>query len=194
MTLFRDHLSFAHACWRRLVQPGDIVVDATLGNGQDAAVLGALCLEGSTGALWGLDVQQAAIDASQETLRQRLTPTQMEQVHLELRSHETFPEELQPGSVRLFVYNLGYLPGGDPMLITQSETTIQSLQAACALLTPGGMISCTCYPGHPGGEREEAAVVSFASSLPRRFWTVQHIRWLNRRRGPSLVLIERLSD
>lgn len=52
---------------------------------------------------------------------------------------------------RLVAFNLGYLPGGDKGIITQSATTLLALEAAKELLLPGGVISIVAYVGHPGG-------------------------------------------
>ena len=53
-------------------------------------------------------------------------------------------------SVRMIAYNLGYLPGGNKELTTESSTTIASVKAAQEILMAGGMISITCYPGTSG--------------------------------------------
>lgn len=91
----------------------------------------------------------------------------------------------------LIVYNLGYLPGGDKTITTESSTTLESLQAAFPLIMPGGAISIACYPGHPSGKTEEENVMTFASSLDPQVWSCCHHRWLNRRNAPSLILIQR---
>ena len=70
-------------------------------------------------------------------------------------SHTTFPEEIKSGTVRLIVYNLGYLPGSDKALTTKVETTLESINHAQRLIMEGGVISVTCYPGHPEGKKEE---------------------------------------
>ena len=50
----------AHARLAEVLQPGDLAVDATLGNGHDTLFL-ANCIE-AQGCLIGFDVQQGAID------------------------------------------------------------------------------------------------------------------------------------
>lgn len=52
---------------------------------------------------------------------------------------------------RLVAFNLGYLPGGDKTLTTQSDTTLKALEAAKGILMDGGLISLVVYVGHPGG-------------------------------------------
>jgi hypothetical protein len=192
MFLHRDHLEEAHAVWKTVVRPGDLVIDAKLGKGRDAAVLASLCLREDQGQLWGLDLQRVACEMAWETLRTQVPEPLHGRIHIRCMSHASFPSDIQPNSVRLITYNLGYLPGSDGSIITLQESTLASLQQATLLIQEGGLISCTCYPGHSGGAEEEAAVLRWASTLPRSQWTVQHIRWLNRRAGPSLLLVERL--
>ncbi|PQQ18647.1 uncharacterized protein Pyn_28263 [Prunus yedoensis var. nudiflora] len=53
--------------------------------------------------------------------------------------------------IRLVAFNLGYLPGGDKPIITESETTLKALEVAKSIVVPGGLISLVVYVGHPGG-------------------------------------------
>ena len=53
--------------------------------------------------------------------------------------------------IRLVSFNLGYLPGGDKTIITESGTTLKALEVAKDILLPGGLISLVVYVGHPGG-------------------------------------------
>src|SRR6185436_10014836 len=76
--------------------------------------------------------------------------------------HQCHTQLPQDEKVKLIVYNLGYLPGGNKSLTTLTSTTLTSLNTAYALLAPGGALSITCYPGHPEGAREEAAIHSWA--------------------------------
>lgn len=100
-------------------------------------------------------------------------------------SHEVFLEK----EAHLIVYNLGYLPRGAKSTTTSVEGTLRSLQHAMSILLPGGLISITTYSGHPEGEREEAAVIQLASSLPSFQWSTLHHRWLNRKKAPALLLM-----
>lgn len=52
---------------------------------------------------------------------------------------------------RLVAFNLGYLPGGDKTIITESQTTAEAFNVAMEILMPGGLISLVVYVGHPGG-------------------------------------------
>lgn len=182
--LFQSHLDLAHRYWHQILRPGDLAVDATCGNGRDTQKL--LELVGDTGRVAALDIQDSAIEETRERC------DNAENLHLYRQCHSSFPEEVSTGTAALVVYNLGYLPGADKDLITRSSTTLQSLKAAAGLVRCGGLISVTCYPGHPGGEEETKEVLRFASSLDPAEWSVCRHQWLNRRRAPSLLLLQRM--
>jgi hypothetical protein len=177
---FKSHIDLAHRYWQHIVQPGDIVVDATCGNGQDTLFLDGL----QPSRLYALDIQEDALVNTRTLLGDSKSVT------YHLGCHSQFPEEIQSKSVKLIVYNLGYLPGGDKTLTTLSETTLLSVKRALDLVKPGGAISVTCYPGHPAGAVEENAILAWAEGLDRHTWSCCHHRWCNRAKAPSLLLIQ----
>lgn len=164
----KDHLTLAHTYWRRHLKPHDLVVDATAGNGYDTATLAALL--NHSGHLTAYDTQQAALDAtSQKT-------SSYSNITLKLSSHENIDEK----DLALVVYNLGYLPGGDKSITTQTSTTLLSLERAYQGLKLGGALSIMCYPGHLEGALEQAAILQWL----RRFKGVRHHYWKSH--SPSL--------
>lgn len=173
--LFRSHLDLAHDYWRRLIQPGDVVIDATCGNGHDTEYLATL-----TDQVYGIDIQLEAI----EKTRARV-PT----AHLIHGSHSTFPNV----SPKLIVYNLGYLPSGDKSLTTLVDSTLESVQNGLKILSPGGALSITCYPGHPEGAVEEEALLAWSRTLDPKKYAVCFHQWLNRNKSPSLLFIQTVS-
>jgi SAM-dependent methyltransferase len=193
--LFQSHLDLAHHHWERLIQGGDTVIDATCGNGHDTLLLSRLALYHplveSKGHVIGFDIQESAIQKTRDLLREHLQTEQLDRVQLIHGSHDFFPENIVARSVRLVVYNLGYLPGGNKQITTRVETTLASVKRAQELLMPGGAISLTCYPGHSEGQVEEEALLELVSSWEAREWSCCHHRWLNRRSAPSLLLIQR---
>jgi hypothetical protein len=189
--LFNSHLDLAHRYWREVLSPGDIAIDATCGNGHDTLVISQLALTEGSGALWALDIQSEALTNSRSLLERNLPEKLLKRVFFKQACHSLLPAELAESSVKLIVYNLGYRPGGDKAVTTQTETTLKSLQSAEKLLSEGGVISITCYPGHSEGAREESILVSYAAQLPPSLWSCCHHRWLNRRSAPSLLLIQK---
>jgi SAM-dependent methyltransferase len=189
--LAASHLELAHDYWRRLLQPGDLAIDATAGNGQDTLFIAKLLVKNGNGLkkqLFAIDIQPKAIAASKKLLEENL-PTQMDLIEWITASHEVFPSQITPESVKLIVYNLGYLPGGDKSLTTMLGSTLESIKNALTLLTAGGALSITCYPGHPEGKKEEESLLEFAKTLNPRQWSVLFHRYMNREASPSLLLI-----
>ena len=103
--------------------------------------------------------------------------------------HSTFPTITQP--LKLIVYNLGYLPGGDKEITTQTGSTLISLQEGLKLLTTNGIISMTCYPGHEEGNNEEKAILEWAATLHPNHYVIYYTQRLNRINPPSLLLIQK---
>lgn len=175
----------AHELWRHLVLPHDLVIDATAGNGRDTLMLAQLVTEGKVIAF---DIQEEAIMKTHQRLKEA---DLLHRVELYTQSHETFPLVLNIQSIRLIVYNLGYLPGSDKQIKTNATTSLLSLKAALPLIMPGGAISMTFYPGHNEGQEEQKILLNFVKELPPSEWMVTHIDWHNRSCAPSLLWIIR---
>jgi ubiquinone/menaquinone biosynthesis C-methylase UbiE len=127
---FKSHIDLAHRYWQDIVTFGDIVIDATCGNGHDTLMLAKLALNNDLGNVYALDIQACAIAKTKELLTHELPMDLLPRVHFIEGSHETFPDQIQEKSVKLIVYNLGYLPGGNKSLTTRTSSTLHSLAAA----------------------------------------------------------------
>lgn len=191
--LFQSHLDLARQYREKILLPGDIAVDATCGNGKDTLTLARLALTNNSGTLYAYDIQPDAIAAAQEYVHRHTSPEVFARIRFLLSDHTEFSSDIIPGSVKLLVYNLGYLPGGDKNITTKATSTIASLLSAVPLIAPHGAISITCYPGHPEGLVEEAQITQWASTLDPTEWSSCRHQWLNRRAAPSLLLLQRSS-
>jgi SAM-dependent methyltransferase len=191
--LFNSHLELAHLYWEKLVHKGDLVIDATCGNGHDTLILAQLCADLKGGLVYALDILPRAIELTQKYLHEKLPSVHFQRVRFILGCHSTFPEEIFPESVKLITYNLGYLPGGgDKTLTTTAKTTLESIKKAMLLLQPGGAISITLYPGHPEGQCEEQSVLSLVEKLNPLEWSCSHHQWINRhKKSPHLLFIQK---
>ncbi len=191
-SLFQSHLDLAHSYWRKLIQKGDTTIDATCGNGQDTLILAELCLEKEAGKVYAIDILPKAIERTRDYLQKTLDAVLLQHVSFVLGSHSQFPANIPSESVKLIVYNLGYLPGGgDKNLTTMVENTLESLKNAIKLIQSGGAISITLYPGHPEGQRETEQILSFVKELDALQWSCCHHQWMNRQKSPHLLLLQR---
>ncbi len=188
--LFQSHIDLAHSYWKKLLTPGDIAVDATCGNGHDTLTLAQFILTPTSGTLYAIDIQPEAIQKTREKIESNVPEVAHRLVTLQ-QSHQHFPEEFKILPIKLFIYNLGYLPGGNKSLTTQTSSTLESIENACSLIGSGGLISITCYPGHPEGAVEEQALLEYCKRLNKELWSVCHHRWINRNQSPSLLLLQR---
>jgi hypothetical protein len=182
------HLSLAKFYWKNFLEPGDIAIDATCGNGHDTLYLATLPLS----SLFALDIQEDAIKNARALLKTHLMREAIDKVLFFRVSHRNFEILPLPAPPRLIVYNLGYLPGGDKTITTETGSTLESVSSALSILAKNGAISITCYPGHNEGKKEEEALLTFAQSLPASQWDICYHRWVNRFRSPSVLWISRI--
>ncbi|CAN6980293.1 unnamed protein product [Brassica rapa subsp. trilocularis] len=183
----------AHVVWEQVIQKGDMVIDATCGNGNDTLAMLKMVTDESDccgGCVYAMDIQKDAIESTSCLLDQTLGSEEKERVKLFNMCHSKM-EEIVPenSSVRMVAFNLGYLPGGNKSIITASNTTLLALKAAERVLMPGGLISLVVYIGHPGGREELEVVEAFGSSLPVSDWVCCKLQMLNRPLAPVLVFM-----
>ena len=131
---------------RAVLKPGDIAIDATVGNGHDTRFLASIA-----GIVHGFDIQPSALDQVAKTVPETVT--------LHCRSHAEMDRiGLEPGSVAAIMFNLGYLPGSNKAVTTQVDSTLAAIDSALSLLQPDGIMTMLAYRGHPGGLAEYDAV------------------------------------
>jgi len=189
---FLSVLSMAHKLVAERVNPGDTVIDATCGNGVDTQFLAELV--GSRGTVYGFDVQKQALLRTRERLMPLEAAGKLPHMRLLLDSHATMKAHLTPseqGHVAAIMFNLGYLPGADPQVITLVESSLAALQAAVPSLRPGGVLTVVLYPGHEGGGAEAAAVEAWAASLPQSEGQALLYRMAQKPSAPYLIAIEK---
>jgi len=141
-----------HEILKEHLQTGDRVIDATAGNGHDTLFLADQV--GASGQVIAIDIQECAIQSTREKL---FAASLEDRVTLYQRDHATqlvaLCEQHHKG-IAAIVFNLGYLPGSDKAVQTQSTNTRQALDAALLLIRPQGRLCVTAYCGHPGGAEE----------------------------------------
>ena len=172
------------------LQDGDIALDGTMGNGHDTLMLAQAV--GSQGKIYAFDVQTQALNNT----REKLAAANLldERIKLIQDSHQNIHQHVkQP--IQGAIFNLGYLPGSDKEIITQTDTTLDALQQTLHLLSVGGRLVIVVYPGHPGGQEEKEAIENMASQLDSGRYKVLKINLLNRPPlAPGVILIEKVVD
>lgn len=163
----------AHRIIREYLQCGDTAIDATVGNGRDTAFLAETV--GATGQVYGLDIQAQALRTTRQRLQQLGLDAWVrlfEANHAEMARH--IPSPLH-GGIKAVMFNLGYLPGADKTLITQTQSTLQAIAGACRLLSSPGIITVMAYPGHAGGDEESRCLAVWLERLDAAQFSVETI-------------------
>ncbi len=153
------------------LREGDLVIDATAGNGHDTLFLAQQV--GESGAVIAIDIQASAIES---TRNQLITAGIEARVDLHQADHGAQLEAListHSTTVAAIVFNLGYLPGSDKTIQTQSRHTLKALDASAHLLRPSGLLCVTAYRAHPGGEAEAQSVEDWMREKETEGWDVE---------------------
>ena len=180
---------FAHGLLQRALQPGDIAIDATAGNGHDTLLLAQQVGDG--GHVYAFDVQEQAISATRERLEAHGVAHRVSVIHA---GHETVQQHVQQ-PVQAAVFNLGYLPRSDKQVTTQADSTIAALQGIWQLLRPHGVIVLVVYHGHAGGKQERSALEDYVCSLDPATVRVVRYALANVPNDPPYVLaLEKLKQ
>ncbi|ASS76408.1 16S rRNA (cytosine(1402)-N(4))-methyltransferase [Tumebacillus algifaecis] len=184
--VIRPMLRFVKELLTDVLKPGDVAIDATVGKGSDTLFLAETV--GATGRVIGFDVQEAALRRAWD----RLTDAGVcERVELHLVSHAQMQDVVPSawhGRVQAITFNLGYLPGGDPAVVTTTESTLTALQAGLNILSVGGVMTVMLYSGHDAGKAETQAVLAWAQAVDVSQAHVLQYRFLNQQNDPPILL------
>ncbi|MCP3028314.1 class I SAM-dependent methyltransferase [Halobacillus sp. A5] len=179
-------LHYAHDLIEQTLKEGDVAVDGTCGNGHDTV---HLCrLVGSSGHVYGYDIQHQAIENTLERLNthnlsDRATILQIS--HDEIKA--TIPED-DLARLKAAIFNLGYLPGSDKQVVTTPEVTIRSVKTLLYHLNKGGIIVVVVYHGHPGGGDEKDALLQYVQSLDQKTYSVLQYGFINQKNTPPFII------
>lgn len=179
-------LPYTKILLNKAVKDGDIVVDATVGNGHDTIFLAELV--GSTGKVYGFDVQEQAITTTKERLIQQ---NLLERVVLFHKGHEQLAAMIPPGDqgkITGAVFNLGYLPGSDKTIVTKPETTIAAINQLLEIMAPEGIIVLVIYHGHDGGAAERDSLLQYCRELDQKSAHVLQYQFINQQHHPPFIV------
>lgn len=173
----------------KIVNPGDTVIDATMGNGYDTLYLAKLV--GNAGKVYAFDVQEEALKSTKKKVER---DNLQGYVELILDGHENIDKYVKE-EVSCVLFNLGYLPRAKHNIITKPETTLQALEKSLNLLKPNGVISVAIYTGHEGGMDEKNEVCQYLNNLDQNYYNVLHMNFTNQvNNPPELILVEKKGE
>ncbi len=179
-------LPFARSLIDLAVKEGDIVVDATVGNGHDTLYLAERV--GPSGHVFGFDIQAQAIENTTKRLREHHMESRVTLVqasHAELYVH--IPSEYK-GRITGAMFNLGYLPGGDKQIVTRPNSTIAAIEQLLDIMAPEGVIVLVIYHGHPEGAIERDALLQYVSAIDQQRAHVIRYEFMNQVNYPPFIV------
>lgn len=166
--------------------PGGFYLDATCGNGHDTEFLCRLA--GPSGRVLGLDIQPAAVQATNA----RLAAAGLEGIgRAILQDHARLGEVAAPGTADCVLFNFGWLPGADHGVHSTAAGSIPALEAALTALKPRGVLAAVLYSGQVIGDGEKQAALAFFRALPLTQYTVlvcEFANWASTAPLPCFVL------
>lgn len=180
--MFKGVIQFGHELLEKCVYEGEIVVDATCGNGNDTLRLSELV--GNSGHVYAFDIQEQAI----ENTKKLLTKHNKHHVTYVLDSHANIDRHITEKEIAGAIFNLGYLPRSDKKIITKPDSTITAIEKILSKLKIGGVTVLVIYSGHPGGEEEKTAVLDYVSKLDQELYTVLQYRFINLTNNPPFTI------
>jgi ubiquinone/menaquinone biosynthesis C-methylase UbiE len=178
---FKNAVEITKMIMDSTVCPGSIVIDCTVGTGNDTIKLAKLV--GKYGKVYGFDIQSSAINLTREKLKNQ---NLLDRVFLINDGHENITNYVSE-KVNFVVFNLGYLPGGNHNIITKAETTIIGIKESLNVLMPGGILLVTCYVGHEGGLEEMEKVEGYLSNLNQKEYSTLKFKFINQINNPPIL-------
>ena len=180
-------VEIAHRKISECLNPGDLCIDATAGNGHDSLFLAKQVAP--DGVVFAIDVQKTALEKTVERLRLYGYEKNLRTLH---GSHADMTELFNsPGkeNITVAMYNLGYLPGGDHSIVTKSCSTMEALLKTYGMIRTEGIISVLCYRGHKGGKEETSEIIKLCQ-IQR--WETEMISGNDNPDSPLLILIRKI--
>lgn len=175
-------VKYSHTILSQVIKPGDNVIDATVGKGNDTEFMANLV--GNHGHVYGFDLQGEAIKYTKKRLTDK---SLINNVDLFNTGHENIHSYVDK-PISAAIFNLGYLPGSDKNIITKPETTLSALQDCLNLLLVNGIVIAVIYYGHNGGKEEKNAVLDWANKLDQKKYTSLQYQFINQIHCPPILL------
>lgn len=183
--MLRGILNFSHHLLEESIAQGETVIDATCGNGNDTLFLSKLV--GDEGHVLAFDIQEQAI----KNAKQLLIDNKRTNISFIYDSHahtSNYLAKEMEGMIGGAIFNLGYLPKSDKMIITQEESTITAIDTILHYLKKDGLIVIVVYHGHEGGKQEKEAIIKHMVHLNQKEFNVLRYGFINQKNDPPFIL------
>ena len=178
----RSILNKVNQICENIIKPNDIVVDMTIGNGNDTLFLANLVKKGF---VYGFDIQKKAINNTKKLL----DSNNITNYKLFNESHENIDKCLKDyiGKISLIIFNLGYLPNGNKKITTNHISTLNALRKSLKMINNKGVILMVIY-SHEEGKKEEIEIKKYLKENNIKFNEYHNT---NNKEAPYLIKIKR---
>ena len=178
--MLKNSVELARLYLENYINKGSSAVDMTCGNGNDTLFLSELL--GDKGYIYAFDIQAEAIKNTKALL------SDCKNLRLICDGHQNLDKYIKE-EIDAFVFNLGYLPGGDHSIKTTPENTVTALEKALFLLKKTGIIVMSIYHGGDSGFYERDEIISYLKGLnPKKYNVILH-DYINKPNNPPLLAI-----
>ena len=149
-------LNRVHERFCYYIKPNSLVIDATVGNGNDTLYISKIVEKGH---VFGFDIQEQAIKNTKTLLEEN----NRNNITLYQENHVNMKKVLKDyvGKISLITFNLGYLPNGDKKISTKDIDTIEAVKVGLEMIHNKGIILITVYPSHEEGLKESIKLQEF---------------------------------
>lgn len=152
-----------------------IAVDMTCGHGYDTLFLASVADK-----VYGFDIQSSAIEETKYRLKD------YQNIQLFNEDHQYIDKYIKE-KIDMAIFNLGYMPGGDLSISTQTDSTLIGLQKLIKMLNHQGMIILELYPHN---QNEVNTLMAYATMLDNQL-DVLDINLTNKENAPKLLIIQK---
>ena len=170
----------SHLLLSNHIKQGDLVIDATCGNGYDTLFLATLV--GNNGVVHAYDIQEQAIINAKNLTKD------FNNIIFHHESHENINYE----NIKAVIFNLGYLPKGDKSITTTYESTKNIIMKLVESynVNKNMLILIVVYVGHIEGNKESTWLEEFTSSLDTSYMCCKY-QPINQHNSPYILTIEK---
>lgn len=183
--MLKGILNYAHHLLEESVNEGEIVIDATCGNGNDTLFLSKLV--GNEGHVLAFDIQEQAI----QNTAQLISDNGFDNVSVIHDSHAHIEKYLPKNMNKPIagaIFNLGYLPKSDKTIITEGQSTITAVDTILDHLKKDGLVVIVVYHGHEGGKSEKELVLKHVVHLDQKEYSVLKYGFINQKNNPPFIV------
>ncbi len=163
------------------VKNGDVVIDATMGRGNDTLFLKQLV--GKDGFVYAFDIQEEALQSTKNKL---IENNLYNNISFILDGHQNIDKYIKENNISCVVFNFGYLPKANHSIATKPHTSILAIEKSLQILKIKGIISLCVYQGGDTGFEEKDAILNFVKTLDYNKYTVIVSDFFNRPNYPPI--------